>query len=688
MAGDPEKSAALRRQATERLSRKTTSVRVPDSNAETERLLHELQVHQIELEMQNEELERSHAAVDSLLQHYTELFDFAPIGYVRLTEDGMIREVNLAAAKLIGLERARLTGARFRQFIAPMAHAAFDSFLTELSREEVSHSCDVTLLRESLPPATVMLSATRFSSDGQSLVAITDMTESRRADEALRLRDRAMQAVTQGILITDPNRLDNPIVYASPGFERLTGYRAADVLGRNCRFLQGPETVANQVLQVREAIRAQRACKVEIINYRCDGSPFWNELSITPVHDGLGKVVNFVGVLSDVTQRRALEEQHRESQKMEGIGRLAGGLAHDFNNLLTVSNGYCDLLLEDLMPVGQHRMMFDQIRKSGDRAAGLTRQLLAFSRNQLLLPQSLQLNKLVAELDKLLKPLIGEDIDIVTVLAPDLRPVWADPGQIEQILMNLALNARDAMPQGGRLTLETKSVARDQTGANEPPDEHPTLFVCLTVTDSGFGMSPEVQARVFEPFFTTKGPGKGTGLGLATVYGIVKQSGGHIEVHSEVGVGTTFKLYLPTTSQSGTYVASQSETTAMAPGTELILLVEDEPALLELNRRILTGCGYTVLAASDGDEAARIADLNLEQIDLLVTDAVMPGISGSQLAELLRARHPRLRVLLVSGYTDDEVVRHGLLHGQVDLLQKPYSPAVFARKVRDTLDAK
>ena len=283
---------------------------------------------------------------------------------------------------------------------------------------------------------------------------------------------------------------------------------------------------------------------------------------------------------------------------------------------------------------------------------------MAFSRNQLLRPQSFPANQLVTDLEKLLRPLIGEDIDITTVLWLDLRPVWADPGQVEQILMNLAINARDAMPQGGRLIIETGSTARDQTGACETrPGEQPTLYVCLTVTDTGCGMSPELLSHIFEPFFTTKDLGKGNGLGLATVYGIVKQSGGHIEVHSELGAGTTFKLYLPTTSQRGAYISPEVEPSVLPPGTEKILVVEDEPALLELNRRILTGCGYTVLTTSDCDKAARQADLHLEQIDLLVTDAVMPGMSGGQLAELLRSRIPKLRVLIVSGHTDDEVVR-------------------------------
>ncbi len=351
-------------------------------------------------------------------------------------------------------------------------------------------------------------------------------------------------------MITDPGQPDNPIVYASPGFERITGYGAEEVLGRNCRFLQGKDTDPVEVARLREAVRAGEPCTVELLNYRKDGTPFWNELSLSPVRDDGGRLTHFVGVQVDVTARRSLEEQFRQVQKMEAIGQLAGGVAHDFNNLLTIINGYSELLLQTLPAEDPSRALITEINKAGERSAGLTRQLLAFSRQQILAPRVLNLNEVVIDIEKMLRRLIGEDVQLDTVLDPRVWVVRADPGQVEQVLMNLAVNARDAMPGCGRLTIETRNIDLDETYARTHPDARAGPHVLLSVTDTGSGMSPEVQTRIFEPFFTTKGPGKGTGLGLPTVYGIIKQSGGHVAVTSVVGIGTTFKVYLPRAEQT------------------------------------------------------------------------------------------------------------------------------------------
>ncbi len=514
-----------------------------------------------------------------------------------------------------------------------------------------------------------------------------DVTDRRRAAGAARLRDRAVQAVTQGVIITEAGGADNPIVYTSPGFERMTGYPAAEVLGRDCRFLQGPDTDAAAVAQVRAAIRAGVPCTVELLNRRKDGTPFWCELSLSPVRDPAGRLTNYVGVQADVTARRGLESQFRQAQKMEAVGRLAAGIAHDFNNLLTIINGYSELLLQDLPAGDPSREPVEEIAKAGERSAGLTRQLLAFSRQQVLAPRVLDLNALVADTERMLRRLVGEDVAVVTALAAGLWEVRADPGQVEQVLMNLAVNARDAMPRGGRLTLATRNVVLDEAYALAHPDARPGPHVLLGVADTGAGIPPEVRARIFEPFFTTKGPGQGTGLGLATVYGIVRQSGGHVAVASEVGVGTAFEVYLPRV--EGPAGGSRGRAGLRTPprGAETVLLVEDDAGVRALACHVLAGCGYDVLEAAGGDEALRVAARHGGPIHLIVTDVVMPGAGGRAVAERVVARHPAARVLFVSGYTDDAVLRHGVLRDGVNFLQKPFTPVALAFKVREVLDA-
>ncbi len=385
---------------------------------------------------------------------------------------------------------------------------------------------------------------------------------------------------------------------------------------------------------------------------------------------------------------RESEERLRQSQKMQAIGCLAGGVAHDFNNLLTIINGYTELLLGSVKPGERTYDLLRQVHRAGDRAATLTRQLLAFSRKQLLQPQVLDLNALVAETDKMLRRLIGEDIDLVTVLDPALGKVKADPGQLEQVLLNLAVNARDAMPTGGHLTVETHNAELDPRSAAAHEDGRPGPYVLLTVADTGTGMDEATRARIFEPFFTTKDPGKGTGLGLATVYGIVKQSGGHIAVDSAPGRGTTFQVYLPRVAEPDAGEASARAAYETPRGTETVLLAEDEEAARAIVRIALQAQGYTVLEAGDGEDGVRLCREHRGPIHLLVTDVVMPKISGRRLAEQVVRMRPGTKVLYVSGYTDDVVVRHGVVQQDIAFLQKPFSLWALARRVRDVLDGK
>ncbi len=385
-------------------------------------------------------------------------------------------------------------------------------------------------------------------------------------------------------------------------------------------------------------------------------------------------------------ERDRLEEQLQLAQKMEAVGRLAGGVAHDFNNLLTVITGYSELLLEGLPQGDPMRAQAGQIKKAGDRAASLTRQLLAFSRKQVLAPEVLDLNYVVVNIDKMLQRLIGEDVELATVCYPDLWRVRADPGQIEQVIMNLAVNARDAMPQGGKLTIETANVNLDDRYRSEHPVVISGDYVMLAVSDTGGGMTPEVQSRIFEPFFTTKEQGKGTGLGLATVYGIVKQSGGYIWVYSEPQKGTTFKIYLPRVQAARREPKRKQEVARMKTGSETILLVEDDKDVRKFVRGILEERGYALLVADGGEDALQMVASRSERIHLLLTDVVMPRMNGPDLAARLARFYPEMKVLYMSGYADKAVACHGVLGSGMHFLQKPFNPEDLARCIRKALD--
>lgn len=417
-----------------------------------------------------------------------------------------------------------------------------------------------------------------------------------------------------------------------------------------------------------------------------DGSKVWLETNKIPMRNSQGQVVGLLGTWQDITQRKSLEEQLRQAQKMEALGQLAGGVAHDFNNLLTVINGLCELVSSNLRPDDPNKKLLQEVQKAGDRAAALTRQLLAFSRKQVLEPKVLDLNTVVADVEKMLRRLIGEDVTLTTVLNPALGRVKVDPGQIEQVIVNLAVNSRDAMPGGGKLTIETSNVVLDETYSAAHPDVVPGRYVLLTVSDSGCGMSPEVQARIFEPFFTTKEPGKGTGLGLATVYGIIKQSGGHISVHGERGRGTSFKIYLPSVDEKVSTGKSHHGGKRTQQGMETILVVEDEDAVRTMICLALRKFGYTVLEASQGTAAVQLCEQHQGSLHLLVTDVVMPDMGGRQLAERLTRLRPDLKVLYLSGYTDDAIVHHGVLQAEVAFLQKPFTVTTLGYKVREVLD--
>jgi len=407
------------------------------------------------------------------------------------------------------------------------------------------------------------------------------------------------------------------------------------------------------------------------------------EIAVHDIQQG-GQNVQ-LAVLMDVTGRRELEEQLRQAQKMEAVGMLAGGVAHDFNNLLTIINGYTQLILNSLRQGDPNRHSAEQVMKAGERAAALTNQLLAFSRRQVLQLKVLDLNPTVSGLGAMLQRLIGEDIDLRMELRPDIGRVNADAGQLEQVLMNLAVNARDAMPTGGKLTIETANVDLDESYAGRHIAVKPGPYVLLAVSDTGSGMDEATKQRLFEPFFTTKGPGKGTGLGLSTVFGIVKQSGGSLEVYSEPGRGSSVKIYFPRVDRPASIEAAGRQRPSLR-GTETILLVEDDEMVRNLVRETLEREGYKVIGAADPLEALRIAEAHRGKIQMLITDVVMPKLSGKELAKTLVERRPEMKVLYMSGYTDSAIVNSGILQKEVAFLQKPFTPAALATKVREVLE--
>jgi len=511
---------------------------------------------------------------------------------------------------------------------------------------------------------------------------LIDITERKEAEAERMLLMTAIEQSADGIVITDAR---GTIQYVNPAFSRVSGYSREEALGKNPRILKSGKQDEAYYRKLWTTILGGEIWQGEITNRRSDGGLYTEQMTITPVRDQRGEITHFIAIKAEVTERKRLEQQLRQAQKMEAVGRLAGGVAHDFNNLLTIISGYGGLLLEHPGTVEPLRGYVNEIRNASGRAASLTRQLLAFSRQQVLAPRVLGLNAVVANIEKMLKRLIGEDIDLVTILGESLWPVKADPGQLEQVLLNLAVNARDAMPNGGVLTIETANVEMDSTSAQTHFPLSPGPYVLLAFSDTGIGMDAEIQARIFDPFFTTKEKGKGTGLGLAMVYGIVKQSGGYIWVYSEVGKGTTFKIYLPRTEDEVDESGPGRSGVKAQQGTETLLLVEDEEAVRALVRNVLREKGYRVLEASRGGEALELAEQYGGPIDLLLTDVVMPQMSGRELARRLANLHPQIKVLYISGYADNAVWYQGGLDSGGAFLQKPFSPEALARKVREVL---
>jgi len=534
--------------------------------------------------------------------------------------------------------------------------------------------------REQLPEDT--LDALQSVAD-----VISQGIERKRAERDLReSEERYRDLVENAHDIIYSHDLDGNYTSMNKAGAAITGYTVQEALKLNLSKTVAPEYLSSAKEMLTRKLAGDRVTAYEMEIIAKDGRRITVEANTKLVYRD-GVAVGVQGIARDVTERKHLEDQLRQSQKMEAIGQLAGGVAHDFNNLLTAINGYSGLALQRIDEHHPLRSYLEEIKKAGDRAANLTRQLLAFGRKQILQPLPINLNDIVTDMNKMLHRLIGEDIVLTARLDPALNRVKADPGQIEQVLVNLVVNARDAMPQGGNLTIETATVELDWEYANTRVGVVPGNYVMLAVSDTGIGMDEATEARIFDPFFTTKEKGKGTGLGLSTVYGIVKQSGGNILVYSEPGHGTTFKVYLPQIIAEPQKTVAAVVDFALPSGSETILLVEDEDVVRGLASKILEQAGYKVLAASRGTEAIRLCREQTEPIHLLLTDVVMPETSGKEVADQVTELLPSLRVLFMSGYTDEAIVHHGVLDSNVEFIQKPFTPAGLVMKVREVLDS-
>ena len=615
-----------------------------------------------------------------------------------IDENSIIRLANPATEKIFGYVIAEIQGRelsmlmpeRFRKTHA----AAVAKYLASGEKQIPWDAIELPGLHKSGREMPLELSLAEFSREGRRYFTgiARDVSERKRAEQALRdseERFRNLFEYAKDVVFTCD--LGGNFTSLNQAGVDLTGYSRAEVVGMNFARVVAPEhlKIAQEMIAGKAKGDVKTSYELEVLTKF--GERVLVEISSRTLYRD-GRPVGVQGSARDITERRKAEEalrasqlQLQQSQKLEAIGQLAGGVAHDFNNLLTAIIGYSDLSLLHSDLDEQLRRNLEEIKRAADRAASLTRQLLAFSRKQILEPKVLKLNHIVKDMHKMLRRMIGEDIELTINLPDDLGSAKVDPGQIEQIIMNLVINARDAMPRGGKITIETGNVSLDEKYVSRHVTVQTGDYVMLAVSDTGKGMDRETQAHIFEPFFTTKEAGKGTGLGLSTVYGIVKQSGGYIWVYSEVGKGTSFKVYLPRVAGSPALVKLPSSTLT-ARGKETILLVEDEELVRRMTRVILESAGYKVFEAVGASDALRLCYKNGAEFDLMITDVIMPAISGRVLAEQVRRICPELPVLYMSGYTDDAIVRHGLLGDLLEFIQKPFTAESLTAKVRKVLD--
>ena len=679
---------------------------------------------------------RAEAALRRREKELADFVDNATIGLHWVDGNGTILWANKAELELLGYTHEEYIGHHVAEFYADAD--VITDILQRLTANEELHDYEARLRCKDGSIRYVHINSNVYWEDGKFVHTrcfTRDITERRIAEEALRqahdeleqrVEQRTAELVAANSLLKDEirerqraekflleseMRFHSAFEYAPIGiglaspegrwlqvndsFCEIVGYTKNELLTLDFQTITHPEDLADTFQYQRRMLTGEvKTCQIEKRYIHKLGHVVWALTNVSLLRDEQNKPLYFISQIQDVTERKRAEEalkiseeQLRQSQKLEAVGQLAGGIAHDFNNLLTAINGYSELTLRRLAPDSPVRNNIEEIKKAGERAANLTRQLLAFSRKQVLQPKVLNLNAIVTDMDKMLRRLIGADVDILTALDSALGQVKADAGQLEQVLMNLAVNARDAMPAGGKLTIQTANVELSEENSQNHTSVKPGRYVMLAVSDTGTGMDAETQSRIFEPFFTTKEQGKGTGLGLSTVYGIVQQSGGNIQIYSEIGKGTTFKIHLPRVDETIDTPAPFKLSETAVQAVETVLLVEDEPSVRQLSRQVLEGEGYRVFEAALASEALQFCQNYKDEIQIMVTDMVMPEMNGRELAKRVAVLRPEMKVLFTSGYMNESIIHNGN-HGTGEaFLEKPFTPVSLADKVREVLSA-
>jgi len=617
-------------------------------------------------------------------QEWELTFDAVPDIVLLLDEESCIARANRAAAERAGVGFSQMIGKPCKEVLQ-----CWDGLPGECPQERIRQTGKEERGEIEMPHCGKVFEATvsplreRTGPIQGAVCVMRDITARKQGEEALRQSEARYRGLFENardaVFTMD---LQGTITSFNKMGEAITGYTREEVFQMHFSQMVAPEYLAEATRSLEQALAGVEQHPLEIEIIRKDGRRVPLEVS-QAVFWRDQKPAGFQGIARDLTARKKLEMQLMQAQKMEAIGRLAGGIAHDFNNMMNIIMGYSQLMLERLPPQDPQIRLVKECRKAGERAVSLTRQLLAFSRKQVLRPRVVNLNEVIPETEEMLRHLLGENIELETILDPALGRVKVDPGQMVQVIMNLVVNARDAMPQGGKIRIETENAEIDEAYVRMRPPMAPGRYVRLTVTDSGEGIDPEAQQHIFEPFFTTKM--HGTGLGLATVHGIVQQSGGFIWVYSEPGKGTSFKIYLPYTAERPAANQAELFPSRLPQGKEAILVVEDEEALRELTCEFLESGGYTALRANDGLAALQAMEKSATVIALVITDVVMPGMSGWELAQRLRQARPELKVIFVSGYSDEELSRQGALKRGVTLLEKPFTPKMLMEKVHEIL---
>jgi PAS domain S-box-containing protein len=636
-------------------------------------------------------LQASESRFRSLVQNSSDII-------ILLAADGSILYISPPIERILGYHPRQMVGQNLLDYIYPEDLTKVQTQFNNLIHHAENNNSPIEFRLHRATDRWIWMEAVGNNLlDDPNVKGIVingrDISRRKQVEEQLHLLAAAIGSAQEGILITDiqPPAQEPSIVFVNKGLCQMSGYTQEELLGQTPRIFEGPKTDPSLLARLKGTLAQGQSFNGETINYRRDGSEYYVAWHISPVFNSVGQVTHYVSIQRDVTKIKQLETQFLQAQKMDAVGRLAGGVAHDFNNLLTVIKGYGDLLLMRLGESHPLRSYAEQVKKAADHAASMTRQLLVFSRQEMAQPETIDLNVVVGDIEKMLRRLIGEDIELETTLDPALGLVKVNPGQLEQVIMNLIVNARDAMPYGGQVSIRTSNEILTDTTHLQPMGIKPGKYATLTIMDTGLGMDEDTITHIFEPFFTTKEQGKGTGLGLSTVYAIVSQSNGGLQVLSQPGQGTTFCIYLPAMTDnqaSANGQVSQELSPESDKGTETILVVEDEEAVRELAKLVLDEQGYQVLEAKHGDQALQICTRWEGPLHLLLADVVVPGgMSSRELAERLKDLSPKTKILYMSGYTDDVIGRHGVQDADINFLQKPFTPAMLKSKVRETLDA-